>query len=37
VLDGNNTFGSELLDLLVTVLLPVEDVRVLANTEGTTL
>jgi hypothetical protein len=37
VLDGNNTLGSELLDLLVTVLLPVEDVRVLANTEGTTL
>jgi len=37
VLDGDNTLRGKLLDLLVTVLLPVEDVRVLANTEGTTL
>jgi hypothetical protein len=37
VLDGDDTLGGELLDLLVTVLLPVEDVRVLANTEGTAL
>jgi hypothetical protein len=37
VLDGDDTLGGELLDLLGAVLLPVNDVRVLANTEGTTL
>lgn len=37
VLDGNNTLGGELLNLLVAVLLPVNDVGVLADTEGTTL
>jgi hypothetical protein len=37
VLDGDDTLGGELLDLLVAVLLPVEDIRVLANAEGTTL
>lgn len=37
VLDGNDTLGSKLLDLLGTVLLPVHDVGVLANTQGTAL
>lgn len=37
VLNGNNTLGSELLDLLSTVFLPVLDVFVLADTEGTAL
>lgn len=37
VLDRDDTLGGELLDLIVTVLLPVDDVRVLANTEGTSL
>lgn len=37
VLHGDDTLGGELLDLIVTVFLPVDDVRVLANTEGTTL
>lgn len=37
VLDGDDTLSGELLNLIVAVLLPVDDVRVLANTEGTTL
>jgi hypothetical protein len=37
VLDGDDSLGGKLLDLLVAVLLPVEDVSVLANTERTTL
>ena len=37
VLHRDNTLGSELLDLLGTVLLPVQDVGVLADTQGTTL
>lgn len=37
VLDGDDTLSGELLNLIVAVLLPVDDVRILANTEGTTL
>jgi hypothetical protein len=37
VLDGDDTLGGKFLDLLVAVLLPVEDIRILANTEGTSL
>lgn len=37
VLNGDNTLSGELLDILGTVLLPVLDVGVLADTEGTTL
>lgn len=36
MLDGDDTLGSELLDLLGAVLLPVQDVRVLADAQGTT-
>lgn len=37
VLNGDNTLGSELLNLLCAVLLPVLDIFVLADTKGTTL
>jgi hypothetical protein len=37
VLDGDNSLGGKLLNLLMAVLLPVEDVSVLANTKRTTL
>ena len=37
VLNGNDTLGSELLDLISAVLLPVKNVRVLADAEGTAL
>ena len=37
VLNGDNTLSGKLLDILGTVILPVLDVGVLADTEGTTL
>ena len=37
VLNGDDTLRSELLDLLAAVLLPVDNVGVLANTKGTAL
>lgn len=37
VLDRNDALGGELLDLVLAVLLPVGDVGVIADTEGTTL
>jgi hypothetical protein len=37
VFHGDYTLGGELLDLITTVLLPVLDVRVVADTEGTAL
>lgn len=37
VLDGDDTLGGELLDLVLAVLLPVGDVGVVADTEGTAL
>lgn len=37
VLNRDDTLGSKLLDLLGTVVLPVEDVLVLAHTQGTPL
>lgn len=36
MLDGDNTLSSELLDLVGTVLLPVQDVSVLADAQGAT-
>ena len=37
VLDRDDTLGGELLDLVLAVLLPVGDVGVVADTEGTAL
>lgn len=37
MLDRDDTLGSELLDLLGAVFLPVLDVGILADTEGATL
>lgn len=37
MLDRDDTLGGEFLDLLGAVVLPVLDVGVLADTEGTTL
>lgn len=37
MLDGNNTLRSQLLDVFGAVFFPVLDVRVLADTERTTL
>lgn len=37
MLDGNDTLGGQLLDIFGSVLFPVLDVRVLADTERTTL
>lgn len=37
MLNRDDALGGELLDLLGAVLLPVDNVRVLADTEGTAL